>query len=901
MRTYQRLFTVATFMIMAFSCNRVYAENNLVPSNQDSSQSLANSNNNVRIYINNKQRTLYQIALLSDISVTELRKLNKGAYDEVDIINIGDSIVLPADSPLLPATNISEDTKNENKYNLPNLGSSNESGQAATNSEVLEGYAATALQTLGQQDWHEMTGEKLKSDIRDRAEGYAENYVRSQVNSRLIDPIRSAAEDFLGNFGTAQLQFDVSDQARLNNVNLKLFSPWYDSDDMLIFSQLTYQEYEKDRRIGNFGIGQRWDVADKSWLLGYNVFFDHDFKRNHNRLGIGLEAWSDYLKLAANYYMPLSDWKSSKDFDDYLERAARGFDIRVQGYLPSYPHLGASLMFEQYYGKKVALFGKDHLQRDPRAFTVGIDYTPVPLFTIKGEHKQGQNSKKEAKIELTMNYRMGVPLQDQLDPSMVEVARSLKGSRYDLVDRNNFIVLEYKEKKFSIDLAALGEFEEGTVVPFSISVHNAKDSVTISPSSWNNLTGPLDMLALFAGGGDICYNRLGTGPCSTGNLATEITINDINNWSVLVPSYLDASGNRNPSAPTKTPGRYEFDITVTDSKGRKATSNSTWLSIKPSATERGVILDNVTGKDNSGNIIGSSIDNAVSTDGIETIKLQAYLSSKVTGSTSGNGFNDQVILQNYPASFDIEKINKFWRARTSDGSEIPFVDGSVAGATCPTDTNGNVEDCLLIKSIKPIPGAPDKYDIELATTAALGQVEMIIKMEPYGEASLFIYFSKDNFRGKWVALYEKNTGKMVAFGRLNNKTNSIKTADGVANPFVVGNTYEAIAYDKDPTLAGAVPVPANFVWSLVGDNSAACSDVKVELADFEKNNNGPWFNVSTTNEYTMRGLLAGNVSMVSNGSSGLSVPNQPWGNSHPAISPPACAGDQGFRLQVTVY
>ncbi|WVD60404.1 inverse autotransporter beta domain-containing protein [Orbus mooreae] len=578
MKNSLNLTMIATLLLGIFNYNIAIAQvvQAKAPDNKGSENK---KSQDVRIFINNQQRSLYQIALLSNISVTELRDLNKGSFINTDIVKVGDSIVLPTDSKLLPAEN--KNNKKEDKYhNLPSLGSSDKAGDSVVSSgDTMESQIATVLQTLGQQDWSNMSSTKLKDDLNSQTQGYAENYVRSQVNSQLIDPIRSAAQDFLGRFGTAQLQFDVSDQAKLNNVNVKLFSPWYDSDSTVIFSQLTYQEYEKDRRIGNFGIGQRWDFADKKWLVGYNLFFDHDFGRNHNRLGLGLEAWADYIKFAANYYTPLSDWKDSKDFDDYLERAARGYDFRFQGYLPSYPHLGGSLMFEQYFGDKVALFGKDNLQKDPYAVTVGVDYTPVPLFTIKGEHKQGESANKMAKVELTMNYRLGVPLKDQLNPNMVDAARSLRGSRYDLVDRNNYIVLEYKEKKFSVDLASLGEWEEGTILPLGISVHNAKG--TLLPLSWG-ANYAMDLATLSTNNGDLCYNRgsqvAGT-HCSTSNLwngSVGIASNDIANWSVLVPDYLNSlTGERNPLAGTTAQsGRYTFDVTLTDGNGRVAKSNT---------------------------------------------------------------------------------------------------------------------------------------------------------------------------------------------------------------------------------------------------------------------------------------------------------------------------------------
>lgn len=99
----------------------------------------------------------------------------------------------------------------------------------------------------------------------------------------------------------------------------------------LTFSQLSAQRKE-DRTIGNFGLGVRQNVGN--WLLGGNAFYDYDFTRGHRRLGLGTEARTDYLKFSGNYYHPLSDWKDSEDFDFYEERPARGWDIRMESWLP---------------------------------------------------------------------------------------------------------------------------------------------------------------------------------------------------------------------------------------------------------------------------------------------------------------------------------------------------------------------------------------------------------------------------------------------------------------------------------------------------------------------------------------------------------------------------------------
>ena len=182
-------------------------------------------------------------------------------------------------------------------------------------------------------------------------------------------------------------------------------------------------------------------------FLPGNSFLDYDLSREHTRMGLGLEYGRDYLKLSANNYQRLTGWKDSKDFDDYQERVANGWDVRAEGWLPAYPQLGMKLVYEQYYGNEVALFDKDDRQKDPHAVTVGVNYTPVPLLTLSAEQREGKADDSETRVGLQMNYQLGVPWMHQVDPDSVAALRTLTGSRYDLVDRNNNIILEYRKKE----------------------------------------------------------------------------------------------------------------------------------------------------------------------------------------------------------------------------------------------------------------------------------------------------------------------------------------------------------------------------------------------------------------------------------------------------------------------
>lgn len=86
------------------------------------------------------------------------------------------------------------------------------------------------------------------------------------------------------------------------------------------------------------------------------------------------------------------------------------------------------------------------MEKDPYAVTLGLNYQPVPLLTVGTDYKAGTGDNSDVSINATLNYQFGVPLKDQLDSDKVKAAHSLMGSRLDFVERNNFIVLEYKEK-----------------------------------------------------------------------------------------------------------------------------------------------------------------------------------------------------------------------------------------------------------------------------------------------------------------------------------------------------------------------------------------------------------------------------------------------------------------------
>ncbi|HCQ0220665.1 TPA: inverse autotransporter beta domain-containing protein [Escherichia coli] len=265
-------------------------------------------------------------------------------------------------------------------------------------------------------------------------------------------------QEWLGKYGTARVKLNVDKDFSLKDSSLEMLYPIYDTPTNMLFTQGAIHRTD-DRTQSNIGFGWR-HFSGNDWMAGVNTFIDHDLSRSHTRIGVGAEYWRDYLKLSANGYIRASGWKKSPDIEDYQERPANGWDIRAEGYLPAWPQLGASLMYEQYYGDEVGLFGKDKRQKDPHAITAEVNYTPVPLLTLSAGHKQGKSGENDTRFGLEVNYRIGEPLEKQLDTDSIRERRMLAGSRYDLVERNNNIVLEYR--KSEVIRIALPERIEGS-------------------------------------------------------------------------------------------------------------------------------------------------------------------------------------------------------------------------------------------------------------------------------------------------------------------------------------------------------------------------------------------------------------------------------------------------------
>lgn len=447
--------------------------------------------------------------------------------------------------------------------------------------------------------------------------------------------VTNEVQNWLQQFGTARVNLGLDNDLSLESASLDLLLPLYDDKKHnLLFTQLGGRR-DDDRNIINAGVGYRY-FADH-WMWGVNAFYDQQISSvTHQRLGFGTELGWDYFKLSANAYQRLSGWKDSKDHTDYEERVANGYDVRAEGYLPAYPQLGAQLIWEQYYGDDVALFGDsdDDRQRDPYALTAGINYTPVPLFSVGVNQKMGKGDHNDTQIEMAVNWMLGSPLNDQLDADNVKNRRTLLGSRLDLVNRNNSIVLEYRKKELiSLKMPEKVTGVEDETLPVNVTV---KSKYPLDHITWQDDN-------LIQNGGNITEKN-GT-------------------WMVTMPHYVQNGAEKN---------MYVVAATAYDNQGNK--SDVSHMTVAVSGFNPNEIATTA-----------AAASATLPADGVSTTQVSVTVMSgsgqKITGLASS--LSAQLIRntqrQGAPASPVAEKISEF--KEQSPGVYVStFTAGTLPGA-----------------------------------------------------------------------------------------------------------------------------------------------------------------------------------------------------------------------------
>ncbi|WP_198510884.1 inverse autotransporter beta domain-containing protein, partial [Winslowiella toletana] len=421
----------------------------------------------------------------------------------------------------------------------------------------------------------------------------ASHSAANQASSMMSQAATAEVESWLNHTGGhARVKIDTRFNGE-DDFGLDYLLPLHSDQSDTLFSQFSAHRWN-DRNIANLGFGWR-HMINPDLMLGGNLFYDQDLTRHHNRLGTGLELWGQRLRASANYYYPLSDWRHSADNrflsdDAYFtlyERAARGWDVKLDAALGD--HFAANAGWFQWYGDKVDVRGsRSEASEDPHGLTLGLKWQPLPLLSLHAQHDFISNQSNDFKAGLNLSWQFGRTLDEMLDPQRAQALPSLMQASTAFVERNNNIVLAYKEQEKSWQIYF--DPKELTIkagsAPFIHAIkgitaaHTRYHSSDASVAQVDNLSGQVTPLR--EGQTTVTaetYVKLSDPPVSRASYQLTVLPNDaMSSLTLQVPEngVINANGDIK-FQPGKT-GRILFTATAVDAQGNPISGRKVWWS-----------------------------------------------------------------------------------------------------------------------------------------------------------------------------------------------------------------------------------------------------------------------------------------------------------------------------------
>tara|TARA_B110000858_G_scaffold189883_1_gene237132 strand:- start:890 stop:1753 length:864 start_codon:yes stop_codon:yes gene_type:complete len=198
------------------------------------------------------------------------------------------------------------------------------------------------------------------------------------------------------------------------------------------FSLFNTEHLNKEKIIGNFGLGSRKLFSDNTMLAGFNAFVDNDFNNENRRASIGFELRNSVLDFNSNIYKGLDDTQDEHVLD--------GWDYRLASQVP---YLHWSKIFINHYEWDGVL------RNDIKGTKIGseMNLTNSLNFEIAydDKNKKGLDDDWYAKIKFVHPPRNNGPtVMDGISQNAWKENKDMSGELLSKVERNNKIMIEFK-------------------------------------------------------------------------------------------------------------------------------------------------------------------------------------------------------------------------------------------------------------------------------------------------------------------------------------------------------------------------------------------------------------------------------------------------------------------------
>ena len=198
------------------------------------------------------------------------------------------------------------------------------------------------------------------------------------------------------------------------------------------FSLFNTEHLNKEKMIGNFGLGSRKLFSDNTMLAGFNAFVDNDFNNENRRASIGFELRNSVLDFNSNIYKGLDDTQDEHVLD--------GWDYRLASQVP---YLHWSKIFINHYEWDGVL------RNDIKGTKIGseMNLTNSLNFEIAydDKNKKGLEDDWYAKIKFVHPPKDNGPtIMDGVSQVAWKENKDMSGELLSKVERNNKIMIEFK-------------------------------------------------------------------------------------------------------------------------------------------------------------------------------------------------------------------------------------------------------------------------------------------------------------------------------------------------------------------------------------------------------------------------------------------------------------------------
>ena len=315
------------------------------------------------------------------------------------------------------------------------LGSKNQSSKPSKfkhQSSALFVATTLAVMAVSAVTFADNNLDKIKDQIADKAAELA-----TERSKTFLDPYFDHLELGISAGEDRKPQWDL--------IGLKAYDN-NGKENTFFFNQLGINRFD-ERTTLNLGLGYRALTSDEKWMIGANLFYDHEFPNDHQRAGGGLEVRNSILRLNANVYSGITGYKTDKSGTD--SKALDGHDARLEASLPYLPATKLTYKTFKWNGIDGA--------SDNEGYTIGLKgYLLDNLLLEVGQTNftgaSTQRSRNE--VSLTYEYRFGsdpAPYFYYISSSAYELT-PLRHERYEVVQRENRII---KQKKFGTTVSGV--------------------------------------------------------------------------------------------------------------------------------------------------------------------------------------------------------------------------------------------------------------------------------------------------------------------------------------------------------------------------------------------------------------------------------------------------------------